>query len=508
MSGEKSSAINYDRRGEIILNIRSLKEDLLRKIIFLKKQTEDLIVRISKEQLSIKHKKLLDILNNQLNIIRAKTKEIIEDKGKSIGNFSLRNLAPVNELEKDLRELLEESNNLKNITNELNMFKSKVSEIVEIDDVLSKIDLAFSELVNLMESNKSLLQEWSPSEYEDLIRQNDAFKEKLNKYIAGFDSGKIEMINFAPIKEFYKDLRNHINKVEGIITNYTIKDQEVKSLKAKIGILKKNINDQLISVKDTAIKNLLGEYLNRLKIAENELGYKKYQGLSEMLDKLSNNLPLLKRADEIICDIEDEMSEVESIFKENNAILTKWVVKDYQEFLKEKENIYTQLEQCRKELYSEIINIGKLNNLFEHIKNLLDKLTASLSTAQEKEELHQKRLYIIQALREVCASLGFQEIDTPHYEEEGNAYSPVVQSFDTLNLGTIAFRVALEGRIDSSSGISVDKCDEEFSKLSEILKEKYGVETAFKRVGEEEPIKKYKTAKDLPQSKSSLSQKK
>jgi len=122
----------------------------------------------------------------------------------------------------------------------------------------------------------------------------------------------------------------------------------------------------------------------------------------------------------------------------------------------------------------------------------------------EKDNLHQKRLYVIKSLREVCASLGFDEINEPLYEKEGDAYSPVVQDFDTLIHGTLTFRMALEGNVESSSGISIDNCGEKFSEISELLREQYGIETSFKRAGEEEPLKKAKTAKDLPKSSATI----
>ena len=75
---------------------------------------------------------------------------------------------------------------------------------------------------------------------------------------------------------------------------------------------------------------------------------------------------------------------------------------------------------------------------------------------------------------------------------------------DIFSSGT----VALEGKLESSSCISVNNCDEEFSKFSDILKSQFGIETSLKRVEEGEPIKKYKTAKDLPTSAGKLSQSK
>jgi hypothetical protein len=504
MSGKKCSPTSFDRRGEIILNIRSTREDLLRKAGFLEKQIEDLGTRVHKEKVSAKNKSLIDVLSNYLNTLNDITEEI-ESKEKTLDGFPVRNRASIDELEKDQGRLLKESEYMKRIANNLNTINSKISEIIEIDNVISRIEADFSEIESLMKSNSSLLQEWSPREYGELVRESDVLKERFSKYLTNIGSGKIDSINLLPIKEVYRGLRDHINKVEGMVTNYTVKDKEVKAIKNRIEKLRQNVNEQAISAKGPVIKSLLNEYLNRLKIGEAELEKKKYEGMSEMLDGLSHNLPLLEKVDEINYGIETEMSKIDSIFKENDAIFKKWVPKDYEDYLNIKGGIAAKLGEFKKELGGGV-DIAKFDSLLAQSGSLSDKVSSSLSMAIEKDKLHQKRLYVIKSLREVCASLGFQEVDDPHYSEKDNPYSPVIQTFDTLNLGTITFTVALEGKLESSSRISIDHCDEEFSKFSEVLKDQFGIETFLQRIEESEPIKKYKTAKDLPTSAGKLSQ--
>jgi hypothetical protein len=119
MSGEKYSTISYDRRGEIILNIRSTREDLLRKAGFLEKQIEDLGTRVHKEKVSARNKSLIDVLSNYLNTLNDITEEI-ESKEKTLDGFPVRNRASIDELEKDQRRLLKESEYMKRIANNLN----------------------------------------------------------------------------------------------------------------------------------------------------------------------------------------------------------------------------------------------------------------------------------------------------------------------------------------------------------------------------------------------------
>jgi hypothetical protein len=506
MSGFKSSNISYDRRGELILTIRSTKEDLLRKLKALKKQMEDLHIRIKEAKLSIKNKSLLGILNNYIDTLNERGRGI-ENKENEIDNFVVRTGASIGKLEDDRKTLVKEYDYINKIANEINTINQKMSTSVEIDNMIPKLETDFNEVEHLLSNNRKLLQEWAPEEYGKLINQNASSKDKFNKYRIHMDSGKPEDLNVSSLREIYKDVSSNINKIENMITDSTVKDGEVKSLKKRIEKLRQDINEQTIYTKNSDIKNLLSEYLNKLKTSETGINKKKYEGIEQRLNGISHSLSILKKADEINSNIEAEMHNIESVFKENDAILRKWVKNDHEINLKEKESLCAELDKYKKNLQSrEVADITNVSNISEKVKNLSDKIASSLSIATEKDKLHQKRLYVIKSLREVCASLGFQEIDEPHYSEKDNPYSPAVQSFDTLIYGTITFNVSLEGKLESSSCISVDNCDEEFSRFSELLKEQFGIETSLKRIEEGEPIKKYKTAKDFPTSAGKLSQ--
>lgn len=505
MSGTKTSDINYDRRGELILNIRSTKEDLLRHIRFLKQQNKELLKRIEKEKPSIKNRNLINILDSYADTLNARDEELSE-KEKTIEDYSVRTSATIKELEKDQRTLSKEYDYINMVTGELQGINYRISEIVEIDNIIPEIEADIAEAESLMKTNGSLLQEWTPKGYEELVKESDVFKKRFDKYVGDINSGKTDSPDLASIKEIYKGIRNYINKIEALVTDYTVKDKEIKALKNRIEKLKKDINEQTIFTKDSVIKNILSDYLSRLKDDEGLIEKKNTMGVDNRLNTISHNLPLLKETDKINSDIESEINKVESIFKEHDGIFRKWVIKDYEGYLNVKGSIATRVSEFKKGLGNNI-DTAKFESLLTQSKSLSDKVATSLSLAMEKDKLHQKRLYVIKSLREVCASLGFHEMDEPHYAEKDNPYSLVVQTFDTLNLGTITFTVALEGKLESSSRISIDHCDEEFSKFSELLKEQFGIETSLKRIEEGEPIKKYKTAKDLPTSAGKMTQK-
>jgi hypothetical protein len=132
--------------------------------------------------------------------------------------------------------------------------------------------------------------------------------------------------------------------------------------------------------------------------------------------------------------------------------------------------------------------------------NKLDKLERQLisqaAQAEEKEIQHQKRVYVLGALRQVCRDLGFQETE-PQFEENDRCKS-IVYQVDTMDQGKIIFRLTLEG-VSADSQISETKCLNEFSQMSKLLDENFGVKTNFGQT-EQKPdvIKIAKGEMDLP----------
>jgi len=119
--------------------------------------------------------------------------------------------------------------------------------------------------------------------------------------------------------------------------------------------------------------------------------------------------------------------------------------------------------------------------------------------AGQQEEKHQKRLYLVESLRQVCRDLGFKEIAAPRPEQESQRGSPIRFTVDTRAQGQIAFTITLEG-ISSDSEVLEDRCLDEFGQLSKILEEEFGVQTEFHRAGEARPVLKHKEAKALPKA--------
>lgn len=140
----------------------------------------------------------------------------------------------------------------------------------------------------------------------------------------------------------------------------------------------------------------------------------------------------------------------------------------------------------------------------------LDKKATSFSIELNKkaqdintlEDQHQKRLYLLSALRKVCLDMGFRETGEPEYETPKMRSARIVYNVDTIDRGPISFYLALDG-IQTESAIADNYCFEEFEKLSTQLEDKFGVQTQFETKSADQPKKlRHKGEKDEPNSRS------
>ncbi|HOF89698.1 MAG TPA: hypothetical protein PLZ36_16575, partial [Armatimonadota bacterium] len=132
------------------------------------------------------------------------------------------------------------------------------------------------------------------------------------------------------------------------------------------------------------------------------------------------------------------------------------------------------------------------------LKALRAELTEKTAAADAREAQQQHRLYLLKALRQVCAEMGFEETAPPRYAREGDRGSDILLTVDTIARGQIAFTVALDG-IRTDSGLTDRECPQDFQQISQFLDEEFGIETAFHlENGEPLPVLKARGEKDEP----------
>jgi hypothetical protein len=116
--------------------------------------------------------------------------------------------------------------------------------------------------------------------------------------------------------------------------------------------------------------------------------------------------------------------------------------------------------------------------------SLEQDLSAKLQMSEANESKYQHRLYVLKALRQVCAEMGFDEIGPPQPERSDDRKSRIKLTVDTINRGQVTFYLSLES-IEADSCISQSHCFEEFGELSKQLTETFGILTKFKIVNAE-----------------------
>ncbi|MGH8550648.1 MAG: hypothetical protein ACRERU_19005 [Methylococcales bacterium] len=129
---------------------------------------------------------------------------------------------------------------------------------------------------------------------------------------------------------------------------------------------------------------------------------------------------------------------------------------------------------------------------------LHSEVQAKVTQATEQETQHQRRLYLLTALRQVTADLHFTEITEPNFEKPGERGSRIVFSVDTHDRGRIDFHLTMEG-LGSFSAMGDNQCPVEFGTLSKQLNDQYGIQTRFRpATGEPAPELRRKGEKELP----------
>lgn len=151
------------------------------------------------------------------------------------------------------------------------------------------------------------------------------------------------------------------------------------------------------------------------------------------------------------------------------------------------------LAQCRMMLEKE-----QYAQLEPQVAALSAELREKAATADAREEQQQKRLYLLKALRQVCAEMGFEEVAPPRYAREDDRGSHILLTVDTIARGQIAFTVSLEG-IQTLSELTDHECPQDFAQISQFLEEEFGIQTAFHTAdGEPLPVLKARGERDEP----------
>jgi hypothetical protein len=175
----------------------------------------------------------------------------------------------------------------------------------------------------------------------------------------------------------------------------------------------------------------------------------------------------VKQAGQLRADGARKLFAVDSVLNRGQGLLTSWYGEE------EVQSLTVKLDHLRA-----ILDMDRLEEVNTLGSALQQEVEDKVQAAENIESQHQRRLYVLKALRQVCSEMGFREIRDPYFEYADDRKSRIVLTVDTFNRGEVSFHLALDA-IEANSCIADNYCYEEFSQLSNQLSDKFGVITKF-----------------------------
>lgn len=501
MSGEKCSSVSYDPRAEMIISLRTQREYLLRAVRHQLRQLQEVKELIGNSRSSINHAAILENQFEALVDSLADKKQDLLEKERYFDAFTIASSASLSSLQSEQRNLSGALQTLDKIARDVQEIKNQTTNLSALDALITFVESNIQESQNLMKTKDALLKEWSSTKQAELVGHLKTIQENVKAYLDGLAGAGDGNLRIQTIKEVAQMASEHVSALKDAITDVTEKDKEVKSLRQEIENIRKEINTDQIVAKDEAVKVAFNVLLDRLTANDKNLDSKKYEGMRTGLSEMRNHLHHLKQVDDKITDIAKEIERITVSLLTNEQVLKKWMTKDHNTMQAEKEVLNDKISLIRTAVKKGArLDAAEMTGLHDQAQRLADKIVVISKAALDKEALDQKRNYLIDSLRKVCKKLGFDEKGQVSLSTEGDYTSSQLQKYDTLTQGMMVFRFGLDGRVESSTGISHEECGDMYEKISEELKDEYGVQTSFYLANSDEPLKMTKTEKDLPRA--------
>lgn len=491
MSGYKSTDIQYDGRGQLLLEIRNTVNSITEQMNALRRRLYDCVNK--KNDLKKKLSKNISVdeidkrgenLINVFNEVEQKQKDF-ENISKNTRGLSISKIEEMNRIGLDVLK------RIKALKSEFEKFELQLKKLETVNKKMAELEDIILKINTFLKQNESLVRSWNSDKYEELINE----KNELDNQIISWQKTS----DFESIEKLVTQGRKYWTKVNTVVANCIEKDNTARNFIKQIENLIHKFEEKLELVKTGLISTKFKKYIAILENETKKILDKKLQSVDVLIKQTEEAIPALLKIDKNIHEAEKCLSDIQKIWQEKESKFQRWYPNEYDKLNDKIQNLVNDLEIFRRKLLNEdTIDVKKSIELYDYSKSIHLEINSFDEKINSNEELHQKRLYVVKALREICASLGLREKGPPHYLKANDIHSPIVQTFDTLNLGEIKFIVTLDGRLESDSGISTDKCGLEFNEISELLKKEFGMETEFRTIEESEPLKIEKSAINLP----------
>ncbi len=501
MSGDKYTRIEYDRRGETILEIRALKDDLKKTIEKLYEQIAGTSGSSEKLKKTL-NENVLKKVNEQFIEILLQNKQKLQSTEKELQGTNDYAGATQGRLDKMHDRLKRERRTLSQVAGQVAAIETKIVVMEDCDSILSELNSAFDQLESMLKTNQKMLMEWQPEQYAAVLKEIETIKKGVEQYTARLPEKAPEKIDSKPLKRHFSNLQRQLQAAEQMVFDYGIKDKELRAVQGKAGELKQYINKILETAADRDIAAALKNNLALLNSYQIRLQSREYEGLEKKIDLIRQSVSELLSLDSLFTALQQEIAGLANIEDEAGVVLQRWSSAKYRDWMAEKAEVVSALVTYRQVLARGTVpKEAEVKNLLDRLKKVKEGIDQAMPVVEEKEKRHRERLYVVKSLREVCDALGFKEKGEPYYEVSDDKSSAVVQAFDTLVYGNLTFRFKLDGDLESSSPeMNTEHCGDKFSDITDLLVNKYGINTDFRIRGEDKPLRRTKTEKDLPDS--------
>ena len=419
-------------------NIEKLKEDYNKseQNLKLEEANEDFREKLTIEIDNLKNiqPKIieLDTLNNTINTLnlkckeievsKAKTKEIDETlkKEKTISENSLLEIASLETKKVELENDITTKTNILNDTRELLKIIKAFEKASYTHATLSKEYMEFEKEYKTIKDRYETMDDLYKKEQAGILASS--LKENTPCPVCG----SVVHPSPATIKHgvnipTQEELKLEKEKVDKLEKENTEKLNDLTKLKADINNYLQFINTNL--GRFAATLNIDSNYT---KNTTNNITSKGIE-LKTLLDNKQKELEKLIEQINLKDTISDKVKELELSINENEKSISK-LEEDEKNILKELAQTTTKLEEYKKDIPSNISNINELNNLLDIKTNELNISKQKLNALREEKELLTKNLEReMSASNEINKSIEELTIDTTknkkQFEDELNKYS-------------------------------------------------------------------------------------
>jgi hypothetical protein len=284
---------------------------------------------------------------------------------------------------------------------------------------------------------------------------------------------KVSVYTLNLEREKLERLRNDVNR----------KTKEVCVLKRMVEELRNDIDQDERPIRPELLADINAWLTNTASAAATPIPQAETSSAtwSRRSEELNRHIEAGKRIQELLIAAHEsqafrieqrrKLADVDLLFQSSRDQLIRWFG----------DRKVDEVETERRRIGSDIDGDAR-DGLEENIEAYRASLMDAVDQANARELSHQKRMYLLECLRQLCERMDFNEISC---KMPADLNDRIVLSVDTHAYGIMTFYLALSD-VSVDSPITRDRCSTDFRDISERLMRYYGIHTEF-RLADEDP---------------------